>query len=193
MPALPRQLMITVLLTVAPLVWTQTADVDDELADLDSLFSDEEMIETADESEALESPADDLLTQEGVTWGGAIRGSVSSDWNWDDYTSAGFSLTEPTSSSLSPTIGADLFFSARPESDFRAYGKLKIDTTTDGQFTGLTLTPDTLGDGVLPDGWTAEEDENGDIVIRDQNGLLIATVPADPATAATGIPGTGDT
>jgi len=185
--------MITVLLTVAPLVWTQTADVDDELADLDSLFSDEEMIETADESEALESPADDLLTQEGVTWGGAIRGSVSSDWNWDDYTSAGFSLTEPTSSSLSPTIGADLFFSARPESDFRAYGKLKIDTTTDGQFTGLTLTPDTLGDGVLPDGWTAEEDENGDIVIRDQDGALIATVPAETATAATGIPAAGDT
>jgi len=164
---------------------------DDQLSEFDSLFSDDAMIDTADEPEAIESPQDDLLTQEAVIWGGTIRGSVTSDWSWDDYTSAGFSLTDPTSSSLNPVVGADLFFSARPQSDFRAYGKLKIDTTTDGQFAGIALTPDTLGDGVLPDGWTAEEDEDGNVVIRDQNGVRVTTIAADAAAPA-GIPGAGN-
>ncbi len=164
---------------------------DDELSDFDSLFSDDEMIDTADETEMLENPQDDLLTTEGVIWGGTIRGGVSSDWNWDNYSSADFTITEPTSSSLSPSIGADLFFNARPDVSFRAFGKLKIDTTTDGQLTGITLTPQTLDAGVLPDGWTAEEDENGDIVITTDTGIELPPIPADAATS--GVPGLGDT
>jgi hypothetical protein len=149
--------------------------------ELDSLFSTDEMIEDAAESDPEAAPESDLLVTEGVRWGGRISGGVSADFSWDDVWTSDFGLLDPTSESLSPSIGADLFFDARPEEEFRAFGKLKITTTSDGgfQLTGLTFDAGQIDDTNLPDGWTSEENEDGETEIRNEEGVLIITLPAE--------------
>jgi hypothetical protein len=195
-------LLLAVLASPAPLLAQETDDdaffedpfaVGDEAEeddgeetgddDYDSLFEDEDMIDTADESEMIANPQDELLEQEGVRWGGRIRGSLTADWNWDDIWTSEFSATDPVSDSFTPTIGADLFFDARPDPEFRAYGKLEMDTTTDGGTPGFTLTADTLDSGTLPEGWTTEENDDGDIEIRDASGTLVTTIAGDEDTS----------
>ncbi|MFW5850571.1 MAG: hypothetical protein ACOC6J_05600 [Spirochaetota bacterium] len=148
--------------------------------DFDSLFEDDDMIDTADESQMIENPQDELLESEGVRWGGRIRGSLTADWEWDDVWTSEFELTEPTSDSFTPTVGADLTFDARPEREFRTFGKLKIDTTDDGgiDFSLDATTIDAVG---LPAGWTSEENEDGDTEIRDGSGTLITTIEGNAA------------
>ncbi|MCK4514196.1 MAG: hypothetical protein KAU31_03005, partial [Spirochaetaceae bacterium] len=156
-----------------------------DMDDLDSLFAVDEIIDEApEEAVTAGSPVSDLLVTEGVRWGGRIRGSVSADYGWDDVWTSDFGPLDPTSQSLDPSIGADLFFDARPEEEFRAFGKLKIDTTTDGEFdiAGLALTAGDIDTSALPEGWTAEENEDGDTEIRDGAGTLITTIPADGTT-----------
>lgn len=156
-----------------------------DIEDLDSLFAVDEMIdEGSEDSFAGGSPLTDLLITEGVRWGGRIRGSVSADFGWDDVWTSEFGMTDPTSESLSPLIGANLYFDARPTAEFRAFGKLKIDTTTDGGFdiTGLALAAGTLDSTALPEGWTTEANEDGDTEIRDGAGTLITTIPAADGT-----------
>ncbi|MFW6288297.1 MAG: hypothetical protein ACOC2Q_00785 [Spirochaetota bacterium] len=150
---------------------------DDEF---DSLFEDDDMIDTADESQMIENPQDELLESEGVRWGGRIRGSLTADWEWDDVWTSEFELTEPTSDSFTPTVGADLTFDARPEREFRTFGKLKIDTTDDGgiDFSLDATTIDAVG---LPAEWTSEENEDGDTEIRDGSGTLITTIEGNAA------------
>ena len=156
-----------------------------DIDDLDSLFAVDEIIDEApEEAVAARSPASDLLVTEGVRWGGRIRGSVSADFSWDDVWTSDFGPLDPTSESLDPSIGANLFFDARPTEEFRAFGKLKIDTTTDGGFdiAGLALTVGDIDTSALPEGWTAEENEDGDTEIRDGAGTLITTIPAEGTT-----------
>ena len=158
-------------------------DGDDDLFagdDFDSLFSDEEMITETDPGEMGTDPQDDLLQQEGLRWGGSIRGSISVDWNWDTAWTDDFDFWSPTDDSLTPEIGADLFFDARPDPDFRAYSKLSFDTTTNGNG-GITFAT-AAGGGGLPAGWTATENEDGETEIRDENGTLISTTGGDGGT-----------
>ncbi len=149
--------------------------------ELDALFSSDEIIEEAEEPESDAAPESDLLLTEGVRWGGRISGSVSLDFDWDDVWTGDFWLFDPTSQSLSPSIGADLFFDARPEEEFRAFGKLQITTTSDGgiQFGGFDFTAGQIDESALPEGWTTEENADGDTEIRNEEGVLIVTIPAD--------------
>ena len=158
--------------------------------DFDSLFEDEDMIDTADESQMAANPQDDLLETEGVEWGGRIRGSLTADWSWDDVWTSEFEFTDPTSDSLTPTIGADLTFDARPDPEFRAFGKLKIETTDDGNV-GVAFDADALDTGALPEGWTAEENDEGDTEIRDENGTLVTTLDGGADDEADEEPATG--
>ena len=159
--------------------------------DFDSLFLDDDMIDVADESLMSESPQDDLLRTDGVRWGGRIRGSISSDWTWNDVWTPDFEMLDPDSNTLTPSIGADLFFDARPRTDFRAYGKFRIETTSD-QGPGFAITADALTGVALPDGLTAEEDEEGNIVVTDEDGTVLFTIDAEnleqPDAPATGSP-----
>lgn len=167
---------------------SQSSESDDPFAgdSFDNLFEDTEMIDTADEEQMSANPQDDLLQREGVRWGGRIGGSIAADWNWDTINTSDFDILDPQGQSLSPNLSADLFFDARPDTTFRAYGKLKFALTTDGDGgINLALTPDTLSAG-LPDGWTAEENADGDIEVRDENGDLVP-VGGDPLI----IPGDG--
>jgi len=166
----------------------QTVQDSDDIFDLDdpdSMFETDEIIEeSSSDGESSIDPVSDLLVSEGVTWGGRIRGSVSADFGWDDVWTADFGLFDPTSQELTPDIGASLFFDARPDAEFRAFGKLSIETTTDGNvdFAGLNFDATTIDDSNLPDGWTSEENEDGDTEIRDGSGTLIITIPASSDT-----------
>ncbi|MFW5689132.1 MAG: hypothetical protein ACOC1U_06100 [Spirochaetota bacterium] len=155
---------------------------DDEEAapadDFESMFGNAEMIEDADESAMIADPQNELLQQEGVRWGGQIRGSLTADWSWDDVFTGDFGYLDPTSDSFSPSLGADLFFDARPEPEFRAYGKLKIDIADDGD-TNFAFDAATIGAAGLPEGWTSEENADGDTEIRDETGTLVATLEGD--------------
>jgi hypothetical protein len=146
-----------------------------DLDDFDSLFDDEEMISESDPDAMASDPQDDLLQQDELRWGGSIHGSVSADWGWDNVWTPDFGLWEPTDDSLTPEIGATLFFDARPDADFRAYSKLSFDTTTGGDG-GIGFAA--AGTAGLPAGWTVTENDDGDTEIRDENGTLISTTAA---------------
>lgn len=157
--------------------------------DFDSLFAEDEIIEESQPEEGEgESATADLLTTEGVRWGGRIRGSVAADFTWDDVWTSDWGPFDPTGQSLTPSIGADLFFDSRPEPEFRAFGKLSIETTDDGQIdlTGFAFDPAAIDDSQLPEGWTSEENEDGDTVIRDENGDTVITIPAADNADETG-------
>lgn len=152
---------------------------DDE--DYGLLFGDD-MIDTADESRMTEDPQDELLQQEGVRWGGNLRGSITADWAWNNAWQDDFDITDPSSDSLSPSVGATLTFDARPEPEFRVFGKLNVDTTENAALAGLDgldMGGATIDPGLLPPGWTAVPTPDGDLQIYDDEGDLVFTVAAD--------------
>ena len=155
-----------------------------DMDELDALFATDEMIDDAADPDAVQAaaPQADLLRTEGVRWGGRISGSVGLDYEWDDVWTPDFGIFDPTGESLTPTIAADLFFDARPQEEFRAFGKLQITTTADGgglDFGGFTFTAGQVDESNLPEGWTAEENEDGETEIRNEEGTLIITLPAE--------------
>ena len=159
----------------------------------DSLFEKNDMIGDSNQTTTEGDPHTDLLVSKGVEWGGMLRGSLEADWTWTTVWTDAFALSDPTSQLLTPGIGADLFFDSRPVPEFRVFGKLKVATTTNGiiEVTGLTLTPDSINTSFLPAGWTAEVNENGDVEIRDSNGILILTIPGSGGVPTVGGSDTG--
>ncbi len=146
--------------------------------DFDSMFE-EDMLEVAEEDEDQPAPEEDLLSSEGVRWGGRIRGNVSADWSWDQLWTPDFDALDPADESLSPSVAADLFFDARPDPQFRAFGKLKITSSSDGGGNLQSTIDDAALTGDLPEGWTREEEEDGDTVIRDENDEIVYTVEGE--------------
>ena len=143
--------------------------------DFDSLFDAAEIIE--DEPDAgLENPQDALLESEGVRWGGRVSGSVAGDWLWSGVGTSDFEFADPDSVSATPSLSGSLFFDARPDTEFRAYGEFRINASAgDG---GIDLAAAATAPGGLPEGFTSEENEDGDTEIRDENGTLVATLEA---------------
>jgi hypothetical protein len=150
--------------------------------DFDSMFG-EDMVEELDTETQDTAPQDDLLVEEGVTWGGSISGSLGGEWTWDTVATSDFDIEDPAGENLVPGISANLFFDARPDKDFRAFGKFKIDITDDAADTGITglesIGIGAVDDSSLPEGWTSEENEEGDTEIRNEEGVLLVTLPAD--------------
>jgi len=102
-----------------------------EEEDLDSLFLDEAMIEELDQENQNPVPTEDFLKTERLVWGGTFQGSIESSLSWDNLGSVNFKPLDPPGRSLTPRVGVNLFFDARPTSDYRAFGKLKLETTED--------------------------------------------------------------
>lgn len=158
-------------------------DTSDSFGDLDSLFEGDmvEVVETIDTGAA---PGSELLTSESVEWGGRLRGDVTSEFGWNTLWTPEFDVLTPPNQALSPSISGDLFFDARPNPEFRAFGKIKLQSAADGG-AGLAGTINNAAlAGDLPEGWSREEDENGDTVIRDDSGDVIFTVAVEPAGEA---------
>ena len=137
--------------------------------DLDSMFETEEMIEVVDEDAAASEAgaADEFLVSEGVELGGKFSGSLLSSWDYENLYTPEFDILDP-SSSLTPAVSADLFFDARPESDYRVFGKLGFTTASGDSATlasiipegGLTFEQSTDEDGNITIQTVSEEDED---------------------------------
>ncbi len=138
-------------------------DGDEEMIsfdDMDSMFETESMVEEIDEEEAstASGAADEFLLSEGVEFGGSFNGSLSSSFDYENLWTEDFDITDPEQS-LTPSITADLFFDARPETDYRVFGKLG--------FTSATGTQDQLS-ALIPDSgitFTTATDEDGNAVV----------------------------
>ncbi|NCN05424.1 MAG: hypothetical protein GW949_07320 [Spirochaetales bacterium] len=171
---------------------TPVESVSDEETDqsFDELFSSDDMFDLQEDPAVVpvpgtESPSSstsplDLDTFEGVRLGGRFSGSVNSDWNWNNPYTPDFRPWLPDSQSLTPDLGADLTFDARPDKDFRAFIKLRISTGAGagaGGGAGVELTQENLLANPPP-GVTWEDDGNGGIVGTDANGDPIAIPPS---------------
>ncbi|MFM7184143.1 MAG: hypothetical protein ACKO4Z_05145 [Planctomycetota bacterium] len=144
----------------------------------DALFGGD-MVDTANAQTQNTSPADDLLKSEGIVWSGSFSGSFYSKWGWNNLGSAGFSFGSPTDETLTPRASAGLGFDVRPKTDFRVFGKLRIDLTSWPIAFGSLRQADLAVDEImanLPPGWTAQLNTNGDIEIRDPGGTLVSTI-----------------
>jgi len=150
--------------------------------DYESLFEDEEMVEEIDTGTQDEAPQDDFLVEEGVDWGGRFTGGGDAEWSWNNVGSEKYQFKDPTGERLTPRVATDLFFDARPETDFRIFGKFKLDVsnTADDGLTGLEgFGIGAVDDSSLPEGWTMEENDEGDTEIRNEDGVLLFTIPAE--------------
>lgn len=151
------------------------------LDDVDALFQDD-MVEEAEALPEGFSPEADLLSSEPFTWGGKISGSVQSEWAWENIGTGEFDVATPQNDSLAPSVSSDLFFDARPNNDFRVFGKLKISSENDGGVDVATAINDAALSGDLPAGWTRITEDNGDTLILDESGDTVFTVQAEEET-----------
>ena len=149
-------------------------DSDDEsisFDDLDSMFETDSMVEEIDEEEAASdtSSVEEFLLSEGVEFGGSFSGMLSSSLNYDYLWTSDFDILDPDPS-LVPSVSADLFFNARPESNYRVFGKLGFVSATGTQQDLAALIPEegiTFQTGTDDDGNTVittvdEEDVDPD-------------------------------
>jgi len=125
--------------------------------DLDSMFDTDEMIDVVSEEDAASDAgaADEFLLTEGVELGGKFSGSLLSNWNYENLYTSDFDITDP-SSGLTPSVSADLFFDARPNTDYRVFGKLGFATASGDAAAVASLIPE----GGLTFEQTTDEDGN---------------------------------
>ncbi len=96
------------------LLWADEGiDVDE-----DDLFGESDLIEEVGEEDITPSMEDTLLTNEGVEIGGEYTFTVNPSWRWER---ANIDYDE----SLDIELETSLFFDARPDEDFRVFGKVK--------------------------------------------------------------------
>ncbi len=136
------------------------ADPFDEFADL---FETDDMFDDFDEEDAEDDirTEDDPLLTDGVEWSGRFIGSADANWTWIDPYTRG--LGEPDSTSLTPSVGADLRFDVRPERDYRVFGSFRIrGGQAGGAFDPVAVSPEALG-GVA-DALDLEPDEVDELI-----------------------------
>lgn len=100
----------------------------------DSLFEGD-LVEEAPEAqpageapgEAAAAPASDtsFLVSPKLEWGGSFESRFTGSWTWNGYAGSWDDLVAPSAAALDSRVAADLFFDARPASDFRVFGKFK--------------------------------------------------------------------
>ena len=103
-----------ILLFLSLLLWADEGiDINEE-----DLFGESELIAEVGEEELASSLEDTLLTNEGVEIGGEYTFTVNPSWRWNR---ANIDYDE----SLDIKLETSLFFDARPDEDFRVFGKAK--------------------------------------------------------------------
>ncbi|MBL7005773.1 MAG: hypothetical protein ISR78_01695 [Spirochaetia bacterium] len=95
----------------------------------DLFFSDTGITELSSEISGADT-YEQFLVSESLTWGGSYSGRLGLAWDWDAYSSG--IILHDAESSLSPSASTSLSFDARPESDFRVFGKMFIETGASG-------------------------------------------------------------
>ncbi len=134
---------------------------DSDLDDLDSMFDTDSMIEVVDEDAASEDTGsfEEFLKSEGVEFGGSFSGSLSNSFSYDYLWDPAFDITNPEMT-LTPSVSADLFFDARPDTHYRVFGKLGFTSASGDSNTVASIIPD--------DGLTFEQvtDEDGNTTFQ---------------------------
>lgn len=99
--------------------------------DFDALFSEEQqtITEIYEVSSGDTETYEQFLITEGIDWSGRFSGSVDFGLNWSNYTE-GIDLKD-YGTSFSPSISSTLSFDARPEVDYRVFGKFLLETGSD--------------------------------------------------------------
>lgn len=167
-------------------------DEEDSIAldDFDSMFDTDSMVEEIDEEEAISdiSAVDEFLLTEGVEFGGSFSGSLSSSFDYDYLWTEDFDFTDPDQS-FTPSVSANLFFDARPEADYRVFGKLGFASASGNDQDIAALIPEdglTFETGTDEDGnttFTAVDDE--DVDPNDPNQTTITQEDAESAQGET--------
>ncbi len=78
------------------------------------------------QTEQAASPESELLTSENVEIGGSFSFDVDASWRTANKGDWFDELTSPANQDLALTLGATLFLDARPDDDFRFFGKLDV-------------------------------------------------------------------
>ena len=169
-------------------------DPDDEeviaIDDFDAMFETGEMVEVIDEEAAAADAgaADEFLLTDGVEFGGKFSGSLNSSFDYEHLWTSDFDISDP-SQSLVPSVSADLFFDARPESDYRVFGKLGFTSATGTEADLASVIPEggfTFQTGTDDDGnttFTAVDDE--DVDSSDPNQTTVTREDAEDAQGET--------
>ena len=110
---------------------TGAAAPDASTGDLDALFDSEVVESAATGGDATSSgaPEEALLTRTGVDWGGAFRYAPEVELGFPGYDALEAALRGEGEAerALRHDLGAELYFDARPSSDFRAFGKARVE------------------------------------------------------------------
>ncbi|MCW8965943.1 MAG: hypothetical protein OQK82_04535 [Candidatus Pacearchaeota archaeon] len=127
---------------------TVTSDINEEDMFSDGMINDDTTTETENDKVDKEDPfADDmveefddtnldsglenlLLKSDKMEWGGRYKFSLSPSWTWQSDNLTGDyimkNITEADISAFTTTLQATIFFDARPDENFRVFGKTEI-------------------------------------------------------------------
>jgi hypothetical protein len=90
------------------------------------LFSGSTIVQdSAATSTTAASSTDGFLKTAGMRWGGSVDSELALSGTWNTLGTGDFGIADPSSKALEPTVDATLFFDARPDTDFRVFGKFK--------------------------------------------------------------------
>jgi len=89
----------------------------------EDLFKEDIFEESNEQPEV--APEEAFLVSEQLEWGGSFDLSLTARASWDGYPDSWEMLTRDGTPSLDSRLATDLFFDARPERDFRVFGKAK--------------------------------------------------------------------
>ncbi len=94
--------------------------------DFDTIFLEDTGITELSDEQQISNEYEQFLKSEELSWGGSFSGSMNASWDWDSYAS-GLSAAN-MEDSFSPSVSTSLYFDARPETNFRVFGKLFLET-----------------------------------------------------------------
>ena len=97
--------------------------LEEEGGDEADLFEEGIFEESTEQGEA--APEEAFLVSERLEWGGSFDLLFDTEVEWDGYPDSWDMLFNEGTSFLASRLAADLFFDARPERDFRVFGKVK--------------------------------------------------------------------
>jgi len=89
------------------------------------LFGESDLIEEVGEEDLAPSLEDTLLTNDGVEIGGEYTFTVNPSWRWNRANIGFDEFPLADEESLDIELETSLFFDARPDEDFRVFGKVK--------------------------------------------------------------------
>ncbi len=133
-----RIFVLILILLVKVLSISASEEISDEWGD--DIFESGDIIQEteAGELEADGALEDEFLVSEGIEWGGSFTSSFESKWTWTPEYPAFSDLADPDTSSFEIDLGARLFFDARPDEDFRVFGKAEINYPFDADSLSVT-------------------------------------------------------